>query len=108
MIIQQNELSQLISYSTAKFKNIYVLKSLSGCCNQLHDNSCSIYTIRPRGCCEYPWYNINGELYFDIGCPGMRHDKDERPDVRNITSINQYLPVTSFDRILMIALFKIW
>ncbi len=61
-------------------------------CTLLRDGLCSIYPKRPRGCCEYPWYNIAGKLYYDRGCPGVKYDKDERPDAGDIQPFENFFP----------------
>jgi Fe-S-cluster containining protein len=108
VIVHQNDLSLLPANSTLSLGTVTVLKSTNGRCDQLDDKSCGCYPARPRGCREYPWYNINGVLYYDIGCPGIRHDTDERPYVNNITPIEQYLPTTNLLREILIALFRLW
>lgn len=65
----------------------------SGCC-LLKEGLCSVYADRPKGCREYPWYNIDGKLYYDAGCPGMKYDKDGRPDVNDIQSFENFFPGT--------------
>jgi Fe-S-cluster containining protein len=66
-----------------------------GCmCTLLKAGLCSIYPHRPKGCREYPWYNINGRLHYDSGCPGIEYDKDERPDVKDIQPFDNFFPNT--------------
>ena len=66
-----------------------------GCvCPFLVNGLCSIYTIRPQACKEYPWYNIGGKLYYDSGCAGVKHDQDQRPDVEDIQPIENFFPNT--------------
>lgn len=72
--------------------NVTVLKSHESTCCLLKDKFCSRYGERPQGCREYPWYNVNGELYYDSGCPGMKYDRDERPSVRSLKPLENYLP----------------
>jgi Fe-S-cluster containining protein len=50
--------------------------------------------IRPQACKEYPWYNIGGKLYYDSGCPGIKHDQDQRPDVDEIQPLENFFPNT--------------
>ena len=71
----------------------FIKSSHSTCC-LLKDGLCSIYPTRPRGCREYPWYNINSRLYYDAGCPGMKKDKDERPDINDIQPFENFFPPT--------------
>ena len=67
-----------------------VLRSEEGACCFLKKRLCLIYSKRPRGCQEYPWYNIDGILYYDAGCPGIKHDRDERPGLNDITPLKAY------------------
>ena len=69
-----------------------VLRSKHSICCMLKDGLCTIYADRPRGCREYPWYNIGGKLYYDSGCPGIKHDRDERPDVSEIQPFENFFP----------------
>jgi sodium/pantothenate symporter len=66
-----------------------------GCiCSLLKDGLCSIYPRRPKGCREYPWYNIDGRFYYDSGCPGLKFDKNELPDVKEIQPFDNFFPNT--------------
>jgi len=67
-----------------------VLKSSGGCCCLLKDGVCTKYDWRPKGCREYPWYNLGGELYYDSGCPGVGGDGDWKP------AIEQVMPASRF------------
>lgn len=79
-----------------------VVRTAAGCfirargtaCCLLKDGLCSIYAHRPRGCIEYPWYNIGGRLYYDQGCPGIRHDRDERPNAADIGPFENFFAGT--------------
>jgi Na+/proline symporter/Fe-S-cluster containining protein len=75
--------------SGAKF-----IKSDGCTCTLLRDGLCSIYPRRPRGCREYPWYNIQGRFYYDSGCPGLKFDKDEHYDVKDIQPFENFFPNT--------------
>ena len=68
------------------------MKSNKSTCCLLKDGLCSIYPDRPKGCREYPWYNIEGRLYYDAGCPGIMHNKDECPDVNDIQPFENFFP----------------
>ena len=70
------------------------IKSHDSVCCLLKDGLCSIYENRPRGCREYPWYNIDGRLYCDAGCPGIKHDTDDRPNVEDIQPFENFFPST--------------
>jgi len=80
--------------SIVKDKQGMFVKSQNSVCCLLRDGLCSIYKDRPRGCREYPWYNIDGKLYYDSGCPGIKHDRDEHPDVNNIQPFENFFPLT--------------
>jgi len=78
-------------------------------CTLLKDGFCSVYEYRPRGCREYPWYNINGELYYDSGCPGIRQDRDEHPDPKNLRPTIEYLdPLPGLLKRTLLLLFRWW
>jgi Fe-S-cluster containining protein len=72
-------------------KGVFI-KSVEGVCSLLKDGLCSKYPDRPKGCREYPWYNIDGKLFYDFGCPGMKTDQDGRPDVKDIQSFENFFP----------------
>jgi Na+/proline symporter/Fe-S-cluster containining protein len=80
----------MIDCSGAKF-----IKSDGCTCTLLKAGLCSIYPQRPRGCREYPWYNIDGRFYYDSGCPGLKYDKDQRPAVTDIQPFNNFFPNTT-------------
>ena len=70
---------------------------------------CSAYQVRPRACREYPWYNVGGRLFYDAGCPGIRTDADERPDVNALRRVEEYLEM--FPRVLrggLVRLLTAW
>ncbi|HIJ70193.1 MAG TPA: YkgJ family cysteine cluster protein [Planctomycetes bacterium] len=75
-----------------KHGRIFTRSKNSVCC-LLKDGLCSIYPDRPRGCREYPWYNVAGRLYFDAGCPGIKHDLDERPAAGDIMPFEDFFPL---------------
>ena len=70
------------------------IKSHHGRCCLLREGLCSAYAIRPQGCREYPWYYIDGVLYYDAGCPGIHHDCDERPGIDEIGPFERFFPGT--------------
>ena len=84
------------------------IKATGGVCSLLKAGMCSRYESRPGGCKEYPWYNVGGRLFVDIGCPGIKYDKDGRPNVSEIRSIDTYLPSRSIFRKLILALLRVW
>jgi Na+/proline symporter/Fe-S-cluster containining protein len=75
-------------------KDASFVKSTGCICKFLAQGLCSIHTTRPKACREYPWYNIGGKLYYDSGCPGVKFDKDERPDVNEIQPFENFFPNT--------------
>jgi hypothetical protein len=64
-------------------------------CSFLQNKCCSIYQKRPKSCSEYPWYDIDGELYYDAGCPGIKHDYEEIPSRSSLTPFERFFPSTS-------------
>lgn len=60
-------------------------------CFHLAERSCSVYQDRPAACKDYPWYRVGQMLYVDTGCPGIRHDGDERPEPGAIVPVHFYL-----------------
>ena len=79
----------LMQYTDAMF-----VKSDSCVCTLLKDGLCSVYPLRPKGCREYPWYNIGRQLYYDAGCPGIEYDADGRPAVDDIQPFENFFPHT--------------
>jgi Fe-S-cluster containining protein len=78
----------------SRFGDALFAKSCGGTCTLLLDGLCGIYDCRPSGCREYPWYNIGGCLYYDSGCPGVKYDRDERPDADDIQPFENFFPHT--------------
>jgi len=107
-VVTRTEAVQLPPESTVRVGKVIVLKSANGSCSSLKNKLCSIYDQRPKGCQEYPWYNINGDLHYDSGCPGIRSDKDGRPDISTISPIDAYFPFLDWVRKLMIILLRVW
>ena len=77
-----------------KEKQRMFIKSKRSICCLLDEGLCSIYADRPRGCREYPWYNVDGRLYYDAGCPGIKHDRDERTKADGIQPFENFFPPT--------------
>ena len=92
---------------TQQGENLF-LKSHCGSCVLLESRMCSAYSARPKGCREYPWYNIEGRLHYDSGCPGIHFDRDERPCVVSLTPIEAYFPISRFLQRLLIGLIRHW
>ena len=85
-----------------------VLPSCNGQCVFLKDGLCSIYERRPRGCREYPWYNVDGQLYYDSGCPGIGREGGGRPEPSSLSPVQIFLPLPVLLQRLTIRLMKIW
>jgi len=94
-VVTSLEAEKIAAESLLKDKHgrIFTRSENSVCC-LLKDGLCSIYSVRPRGCREYPWYNIDGRLYYDSGCPGIKHDGDKRPIVNDIQPLEKFFPLT--------------
>jgi Fe-S-cluster containining protein len=85
------------------------LRCVGSSCVALQEGACSVYQFRPRACREYPWYNIDGALYFDQGCPGIRHDHSDSPDPETLQSAKSYFTMfPGFLRVLVIGVMKLW
>ena len=71
----------------------YHLKSAEcgGCCRWSASGQCLSYHMRPQACKDYPWYNIEGQLFYDAGCPGLIFGVDGRPNVQEVRSFRFYL-----------------
>ena len=80
--------------SILKAKHGTFVKSDNSVCSLLKDGLCSVYPFRPKGCREYPWYNIDGRLYYDSGCPGIKHDEDQHPNIDDIGPFENFFPLT--------------
>ena len=85
-----------------------LLKEDSGACVLLENKLCSRYNFRPRGCKEYPYYNVSGRLYYDKGCPGIKFDVDGRPRVEMVSVVEKYLPISRGAQRWLVLLFRCW
>lgn len=108
VIVTGDESRQLPNHSIKRFGEIIVIRSVVGTCCLLKDKLCTVYEHRPRGCHEYPWYNVNGQLYYDKGCPGIRFDKDNRPDVAEISPVSKYFPTQRWVWKPLLRLLRLW
>lgn len=70
---------------------ILVREAKCGGCVLSKNGACAIYQGRPQACADYPWYNLDGELYYDAGCPGLHFDADDRPSITEIRPFEFYL-----------------
>lgn len=95
VVVTEEEAAKLSENSVVRSGKDIKLRSTGYACALLKDKACSCYIQRPQGCREYPWYQIDGQLYYDAGCPGMKLDRDERPAVYTIQPFDNYLPGTS-------------
>jgi Fe-S-cluster containining protein len=93
-VVTPEEAEKIDSDSIMVDGDAMFIKSEGCVCPFLVKGLCSIYMIRPQACKEYPWYNIGGKLYYDSGCPGVKHDLDERPDIDRIQPIENFFPNT--------------
>jgi len=93
-VITAKEAEKIDSQWIVKDKDQIFIRSEDSVCCALKENLCSMYPDRPKGCVEYPWYNIDGWLYYDSGCDGIKHDEDERPDVNDIQPFENFFPQT--------------
>ena len=93
-VVSQIEAQKIDPSHILKNKYGMFIKSKDCTCSVLAGNLCSIYPDRPRGCREYPWYNIDGRLYYDAGCPGITINGDNRPDVSEIEPFENFFPRT--------------
>jgi sodium/pantothenate symporter len=91
-VVTVKEAEKIDSRFLVKNKNGIFTKSKNSCCCLLQKGLCSVYPDRPRGCREYPFYNIDGILYYDAGCPGIKKDKDGRPDAKQVQPFENFLP----------------
>jgi Fe-S-cluster containining protein len=92
VVVSDEEVKSIDQTLLIRRERTILRKDDSGACVALKSRCCSIYRNRPRGCHEYPWYNINGQLFFDVGCPGIRHDFDEHPKAWDLRPIQIYMP----------------
>lgn len=93
-VVTEEEAAKLGEDVLVRAKSTIFVRSKDSVCCLLNEGLCSMYEARPRGCAEYPWYNIGGKLYYDSGCPGIRHDRDERPDVADIQPFENFFAGT--------------
>lgn len=89
------------------------LAKQEGCfgCPLMQERKCSAYLNRPRSCREYPWYTIDGRLYYDAGCPGIMKGRGEQPSIDSIQPLSFYLQdANQVSRLLLILLFmdSVW
>jgi len=91
-VVTDKEAEKIDGRFISKSNNGMFIKSKKSCCTLLLNGLCSVYPVRPRGCREYPFYNIEGILYYDAGCPGMKKDKDGRPDAKQIQPFENFFP----------------
>jgi len=89
-MVTEDEAEIIGSDSIMKAAHGSFIKSEESACSLLENGLCSRYPDRPKGCCEYPWYNVDGQLYYDVGCPGMKNDDDGRPDVEDIQPFEKF------------------
>ena len=91
-VVTAKEAEKINRDSLNRYEEAMFINSNKSVCSMLKDGLCSIYPNRPKGCREYPWYNIKGRLYYDEGCPGIEHDRDECPSVDDIQPFENFFP----------------
>jgi Fe-S-cluster containining protein len=94
-VVSEQEAEKIDAEKIFEYKNAKFIKSENCTCCLLENNLCSIYPDRPSGCREYPFYNIDGRLYYDAGCPGLKTDIDSRPDINQIKPFERFFPNSS-------------
>jgi len=94
-VVTQNEATKIAPENIYTNKFGSFIKSHNSTCTLLQNNLCSIYETRPKGCSEFPFYNIGGKLYYDAGCPGIQFDTDARPNVKDLTPFEDFFPNSS-------------
>lgn len=85
--------------------------AMRGCptgCVALSNRRCSVYMHRPKGCREYPFYNVDGVLYVDTGCPGVKNDGDGRPKVAELARFESYFPGPRWLQQILLFIFRRW
>lgn len=108
IVVTSEEADGLPSGSTERKGRVIFLKNVEGTCCLLKGKMCKCYEQRPSGCREYPWYNVDEKLYYDRGCPGIKFDSDERPDVASIAMVDKYFPTYKWIRHFLITIFLHW
>ena len=93
--VTAKEAEHIDAQAITQIKSAMFIKSQDCTCFLLKNNFCSIYPDRPSGCREYPFYNIDGVLYYDAGCPGIKKDIDSRPEIDKILPFERFFPHTS-------------
>lgn len=87
-----------------------VIRSKGGQCRLLKDGLCSCYEVRPHGCAQYPWYNINSELFVDIGCPGVHRGGKSDVHVQSISPAEEFFALSKSSRLwtVLVGILKRW
>ena len=91
-VVTKKEAEKIDDTHLLKTRHGLFIKANGHSCSLLENGLCSIYPVRPQGCREYPWYNIDGELYYDTGCPGIKTDRDGRPPIETIEPFDNFFP----------------
>lgn len=108
VVQDHHDANRLPSTALGKCRTGSVLSSNEGACTFYKSGMCSVYQQRPRGCREYPWYNIDGRLYYDKGCPGVRFDTEGRPPVWTIAAVEKYFPFSGWVQRLLKLILRVW
>lgn len=80
-----------IQHTTVEGGAYFLRGGACGCCRLGATGLCLSYELRPKACQDYPWYNIDGKLLYDAGCPGLKFDVDGRPNVLSLRQFRFYL-----------------
>jgi Fe-S-cluster containining protein len=109
VVVATDEAPPLKEHLVRISRTTMALRGNGSSCSLLVRGVCSKYNARPRGCRDYPWYNIGNVLYYDAGCPGIKFDRDERPDISAITDIEAYYQILHTPlRSAFIKLMTLW
>jgi Fe-S-cluster containining protein len=106
--VARDESKQMRTDAIVQVGKVIMLKSIGGRCSQLKAGACECYSVRPKGCAEYPWYNINGMLYYDSGCPGILFDERSHPKASELMPIDRYLVGPSWLKKIIVRLLQAW
>jgi Fe-S-cluster containining protein len=65
------------------------LRNVNGRCFFLTNSGCSIYYLKPEGCCLYPlvYDEKNNSIYKDPFCPHKEEFKTEKRDIQKMFKI---------------------
>jgi Fe-S-cluster containining protein len=109
VVVAAHEAGPIAEHLSELTANALKLRSNGCACALLARGLCMKYDQRPKGCREYPWYNINNSLYYDAGCPGIKFDVDDRPGISNIALAETYYSaLPEFLRAIVFKVLRRW